>query len=76
MGTSANRPGPRMRREQEIVARMRGTQDRVADAITAFSGTMLFVYLHVLWFTVWIVCNEGCSATAPSGIRTPSDCSP
>ncbi|WP_405867151.1 MULTISPECIES: DUF1003 domain-containing protein [unclassified Streptomyces] len=59
MGTSANRPGPRMRREQEIVARMRGTQDRVADAITAFSGTMLFVYLHVLWFTVWIVCNEG-----------------
>ncbi|ARF59155.1 hypothetical protein B1H19_00895 [Streptomyces gilvosporeus] len=38
---------------------MRGTEDRIADAITAFAGTMLFVYLHAAWFTVWIVCNEG-----------------
>ncbi|MHB9864417.1 DUF1003 domain-containing protein [Streptomyces sp. YIM S03343] len=38
---------------------MRGTEDRIADAITAFAGTMLFVYIHAAWFTVWIVCNEG-----------------
>ena len=33
-------------------------QDRVADQITAFSGSMAFVYLHILWFTIWIVFNE------------------
>ena len=32
-------------------------QDRVADQITAFSGSMGFVYLHVFWFTLWIVGN-------------------
>ncbi|MFD3583649.1 DUF1003 domain-containing protein [Streptomyces sp. NPDC058683] len=45
--------------EQAVLARMRGTQDRIADAITAFSGTMQFVYLHAAWFTVWIAFNEG-----------------
>ena len=29
-------------------------QNRAADAITAFSGSMLFVYLHVVWFGCWI----------------------
>ncbi|WP_327320358.1 DUF1003 domain-containing protein [Streptomyces sp. NBC_01235] len=38
---------------------MRSSQDRVADAITSFAGTMRFVYLHALWFAVWIALNEG-----------------
>ena len=29
-------------------------QNRVADKITAFSGSMLFVYLHIIWFSCWI----------------------
>jgi uncharacterized membrane protein len=29
-------------------------QNRAADAITAFSGSMLFVYVHVVWFSCWI----------------------
>jgi uncharacterized membrane protein len=29
-------------------------QNRVADRITAFSGSMLFVYVHVIWFSCWI----------------------
>ena len=29
-------------------------QNRVADAITAFSGSMLFVYVHIVWFSCWI----------------------
>lgn len=45
--------------EQAVLARMRGTQDRIADAITTFAGTMQFVYLHAVWFTVWITFNEG-----------------
>ena len=48
-----------LRQERIVFARMRGTQDRVADAITAFAGTMLFVYLHAFWFAVWIALNEG-----------------
>jgi uncharacterized membrane protein len=29
-------------------------QNRVADAITAFGGSMGFVYLHVIWFVLWL----------------------
>jgi uncharacterized membrane protein len=30
-------------------------QNRIADSITAFAGSMWFVYLHIAWFTGWIV---------------------
>jgi uncharacterized membrane protein len=30
-------------------------QNRVADAITAFAGSMLFVYIHIVVFTWWIL---------------------
>ena len=30
---------------------------RLADAITAFSGSMRFVALHVVWFGAWILLN-------------------
>lgn len=33
--------------------------DHVADAITMWSGSMLFVYLHVIFFGVWIAANSG-----------------
>ena len=28
---------------------------RIADAITRFSGTMTFVGVHIVWFGAWIV---------------------
>ncbi|MFI6661122.1 DUF1003 domain-containing protein [Streptomyces sp. NPDC050523] len=59
MGTVPKRPRVRIVSEQDVLVRMRGSQDKIADAITAFAGTMTFVYLHAVWFTVWIVCNEG-----------------
>jgi hypothetical protein len=34
--------------------RAKDVQDRAADKITAFSGSMTFVYIHVLWFGLWI----------------------
>jgi uncharacterized membrane protein len=34
--------------------RARNRQDRIADAITRFAGSMPFVYLHVIWFALWI----------------------
>ena len=36
-----------LKRERERAERR---QNRVADAITAFAGSMLFVYAHVIWF--------------------------
>jgi uncharacterized membrane protein len=53
------RAAVRVPHERVRLARMRTSQDRVADAITSFAGTMRFVYLHALWFTGWIVLNEG-----------------
>lgn len=35
----------------------RRTQDRVADGVTRFVGSMTFVYLHVGWFAYWVVHN-------------------
>jgi uncharacterized membrane protein len=37
----------------------RSVEERVADAITAFAGSMPFVYLHVAWFLVWVAANAG-----------------
>ena len=34
--------------------RAKARENRAADAITAFSGSMLFVYVHVVWFACWI----------------------
>jgi uncharacterized membrane protein len=34
--------------------RAAATQNRIADAITRFAGSMAFVYLHVIWFACWI----------------------
>jgi uncharacterized membrane protein len=34
--------------------RAEARQNRVADKITAFSGSMLFVYIHIIWFGCWI----------------------
>ena len=29
-------------------------QNRIADQITAFAGSMWFVYIHIVWFSCWI----------------------
>ena len=40
-------------------AREQSLQDHIADAFTSFSGRMVFVYVHVVWFGVWILLNTG-----------------
>lgn len=32
--------------------------DKIADSITAFAGTMKFIYVHFLWWMVWFVVNS------------------
>jgi uncharacterized membrane protein len=36
-----------------------GWQERIAEVITRFTGSMLFVYLHVLLYGFWIILNLG-----------------
>jgi uncharacterized membrane protein len=52
------RPAPLPIRNPALAAEARrraeSLQNRLADRITAFSGSMQFVYLHVLWFGAWI----------------------
>ena len=44
------------RREDAATASM---QDRVAGAITRFTGSMIFVYLHLIVYGLWIFINLG-----------------
>ena len=45
------------RRQQQRIST--GLQDKIADAITRFAGSMRFVYLHLLIYGGWIVVNLG-----------------
>jgi uncharacterized membrane protein len=38
-------------------ARAASIQNRIADVITRFAGSMAFVYFHIIWFAVWIICG-------------------
>jgi uncharacterized membrane protein len=45
-------PNPALVRQAE--QRARSIENRVADGITAFAGSMPFVYIHIAWFGCWI----------------------
>ena len=45
-------PNPALMKQAE--ERAQSVQNRIADRITAFAGSMAFVYIHVLWFGCWI----------------------
>jgi uncharacterized membrane protein len=34
--------------------RAESVQNRIADRITTFAGSMAFVYIHIIWFGCWI----------------------
>ena len=39
---------------KHAVRRQEFVQNRISDAITAFAGSMAFVYIHIVWFACWI----------------------
>ena len=47
-----NEPNPALVKHAE--ERAASVQNRIADQITAFAGSMWFVYIHVVWFGLWI----------------------
>jgi uncharacterized membrane protein len=40
---------------QHAEQRRKSLENRIADQITRFAGSMLFVYLHIVWFASWII---------------------
>jgi uncharacterized membrane protein len=43
----------------------RNLHNRIADAITGYSGRMAFVHVHTLWFGIWILLNTGYLGVRP-----------
>ena len=64
MSTLSDRVGPAtVRRHHPVVVRLDrqradDVQLRIADRITAFAGSMPFVYLHIVLFALWMVLFE------------------
>ena len=44
---------------QRQVSEAQTTEGRMGDAITSFAGSMAFVYIHTVWFGLWILLNVG-----------------
>ena len=49
----------RIGNERTIVRTLQRAQDRAADQVTAFAGSLNFVYIHSVWFGIWILINIG-----------------
>jgi uncharacterized membrane protein len=45
--------------ERTLMSTLRRAQGSAADRITAFAGSMKFVYVHAAWFALWIAINVG-----------------
>jgi uncharacterized membrane protein len=39
---------------QHVKERAESVENRIADRITDWAGSMRFIYLHVIWFSCWI----------------------
>lgn len=44
---------------EKLLRKLHGVEGSIAAAITAFSGSMPFVYFHIIWFGLWIGINHG-----------------
>jgi len=47
------------RDERTVLNALLRAQDRAADRITSFAGSLNFVYLHSVWFGIWVLLNVG-----------------
>jgi uncharacterized membrane protein len=45
--------------ERSIVTAIKRSEDRLADRVTTFAGSLNFVYIHAVWFGIWIAVNGG-----------------
>lgn len=61
-GTAMTQPGEEQLHHPAVVAhreiRTESVQLRIADAITKFAGSMMFVYIHAVVFALWMLFAE------------------
>lgn len=46
------------------------SETKLADSITRFAGSMAFVYIHIVWFTLWIIFAVQIGDKFPFGLLT------
>lgn len=46
------------------------SETKIADYITRFAGSMAFVYLHIIWFVLWILFGYKIGDRFPFGLLT------
>lgn len=59
-------PSPITEKNVEAISRLekqavegRSSSERIAELITRYAGGVVFIILHTIWFTAWIVFNLG-----------------
>jgi uncharacterized membrane protein len=52
------------RNANEELKKQKNLGDKIADELTRFAGSMTFVYVHALWFGLWIIVNLGALSLA------------
>jgi uncharacterized membrane protein len=50
--------------ERQLLRAVKRAEDRAADRVTQFAGSLTFVYIHTAWFGVWILLNVGLLGSA------------
>jgi len=53
-----------IKHESRVVEDIKRVEDRFADKITTFAGSMSFVYIHSFWFVAWILLGLGVLGSA------------
>jgi uncharacterized membrane protein len=47
------------RNESALLRSLLDAQDLVAEKVTNFAGSLTFVYIHAIWFGLWVAVNVG-----------------
>ncbi|OGY29961.1 MAG: hypothetical protein A3F35_02950 [Candidatus Woykebacteria bacterium RIFCSPHIGHO2_12_FULL_45_10] len=48
----------------------RDAETKFADLLTRFAGSMAFVYIHIIWFIIWIIFAKQIGDPFPFGLLT------
>ena len=59
LGTVLNRNIEVLQERRRAEVRNASTQDKIAEVVTRFTGSMAFVYIHLVGFGLWIAFNSG-----------------
>lgn len=50
--------------------KIRDSETKLADIITSFAGSMAFVYIHIIWFILWLIFASKIGDPFPFGLLT------